>query len=112
MAKVRADYAAQLKTVNTLRAELASLRPKPLKERLLSLLQTIDARVEPTLRSGKPVGLDGRLTQAVFNQLEGLLKEPGAAELVSLRPTGMVEVVVGGSMINVHIEVSLKLLDE
>ena len=62
----------------------AMARPKPFKERLVTLLEAIDQAIIPALRAGT-TKFEGELTPWQFAEMQKLCVEPSAAQYISMK---------------------------
>jgi hypothetical protein len=60
-------------------------KPRPLPERLRSLLATIDPKIIPALTAGN-TNFNGGITATQFNDLQKISKEPGANKYITISP--------------------------
>lgn len=67
------------------KAEIAA-KPKPFKERLETLLASIDSRIVPELRTGRPVTFTGYLKPWLYAEMQKISTEPEGRKWISMKP--------------------------
>ncbi len=69
--------------LNNTKNELEKIKPRPLSERMRNILNSIDSKIIPALKSGR-TGFEGGVSSSQFNELQKVSKEPGASRYINI----------------------------
>jgi hypothetical protein len=77
------DLAAATAQVNSLSNDLSAAKIKPLKERIIDLLNSLNSQIIIGFKQGKNVDFDGNVILRQCDELQAIVKEPGASEYIT-----------------------------
>jgi hypothetical protein len=88
-------------------------KPKPLEERLRTLLEQIDPVVLSSLAQGK-TRFTGFITEYQLGELQKLILEPGAAQFIQVIPekTGAPRFTAAGAIVSFGFDLNPSLLNK
>ena len=81
---VKAKLAITQTELRTAKTEIAKLQPKPLRERLVSLLDEIDPKIIPALRQGERTFDRRDVAVAQYAELQQVAREDGAERFITV----------------------------
>ena len=93
--------------------KITDLQPKPIRVRLRTLLEQIDAKIIPALHTGRR-DFSGGIPASQYVDLERLASEPGASQFITIDPDVRMGVGMGpqGTTYGVTFHLDPKVADE